>query len=567
MPGPWEKYTSLSDSGPDVPSGPWTIFSAQSSGGKRPLPQMPALSSALHGAAQGASFGFADELEGAARGLYDRVTGKSDDLAQAYAQNRDKARGRYEKAREDNPASYMGGELAGGLGSAFVPGLGSLKAAKGAGLAAKLASAAKAGAVMGLGTSEADLTRGDVADAAEDTALGAGLGAATQGLLSGAGAALKTVTPKNVARKLANVFLNTPEEITDTYIANPKEVLSAPRRIDVSRNYQNLIDKLKNDVTEGSAQSRKILNDEGKKLASQKIADIFEGKAQSLAERAEGVMDDPETVAAYNWLKNRAEQYANKATPAVRDDKGRIVTRGYQDKKELSTNRIKDILQGIDRSTEFETAPGKFSKIDDNVRKDVRRQIDELLKSQSPAYTEQMKQVAGDTRLLDDASSIARTEGGLANVFRRLSTDQYGGGQAPREVLEAFDNRMGSDILNQAKFATAREAFDKSITNGSRNVQFFKGLLENIPYAGKPLGAVFGGTVDKYGRKLTMQAVDAAASLDQFLQRGDVQSYVKAARPLVEAAKAGNTTAALTFQLLSQSNPQALKYLDTNKEK
>ena len=64
-----------------------------------------------------------------------------------------------------------------------------------------------------------------------------------------------------------------------------------------------------------------------------------------------------------------------------------------------------------------------------------------------------------------------------------------------------------------------------------------------------------------------MQAVDAAASLDQFLQRGDVQSYVKAARPLVEAAKAGNTTAALTFQLLSQSNPQALKYLDTNEEK
>lgn len=542
MPGPWEKYQSSEPKS----AAPWEKYKQ---GAPKPAANT-ALESGALGAAQGATFGFADELEGAARGVYDRISGKSEDIVKAYQEARDKARGRYEKARQDNPMSYMGGEIAGGVGTAFVPGMGWANAAKGAGLATKLGKAAASGAAIGLGQGTADLTKGDVSGVLGDAAIGAGTGAATQGVLSAAGAGLRQLAPKNVAKKLSNVFLNTPEEITDVYINNPKGVLNAPRRIDVAENYQGLLDKLKGEVSEGSQLSRKILRDEGQTVKGSELAKILSDKADELAARSEGVMDDPQTLAAYKWLRDTAEKYAPvKGEGAIID-------------KKLTTNRVKDMLQSIDRNVDFETAPGKFGRIDDTVKKGIRGNVDELLKGRSPAYAEQMKQVSADTRLLGEAGDIAKSPQGLANVFRRLQTDQYGGGQAPRQVLEQFDKRMGSDILDQAKLSTAREAFDKSVTNGSRNVNMYKGMLENIPYVGKALGAIGGGTIDKYGRKATMGAVDFATWLNKVYQSEGAQSFVQGAQPLVDAARKGNPAAILTFQLLSQSNPQALRHLD-----
>ncbi len=539
MPGPWEKYQK-------VGSGPWEKYKTFEAP-KRPEKTM--VESGLHGAAQGATMGYADELEGALKGAYDVTFGDSKlgQIAERYRANRDTARGRYEKARQDNPGSYLAGEVAGGVGTAFLPGFGWANAVKGASTAAKIGTAAKVGAVAGLGQSTADITKGQLGKAAEDTATGAAIGGVTQGVLSGIGAGLKHLTPTNAARKMSNVFLNTPEEITETYIKNPEGVLSAPKRFELAGQYDDVIAKLKGEVQEGSQASRNILTQEAQTVKGAEIASILNSKADDIAARAEGIMDDPETLAAYKWLKDRAGMYAEKGDA------------------DLSTNRVKDILQSIDRSVDFETAPGKFGKIDDTVKKGVRSDVDYLLKGRSPAYAEQMKGVAEDTRLLNEASDIARTPQGLANVFRRLQTDQYGGGQVPREVLERLDKRMGTDILEQAKLSTAREAFDKSVTNGSRNVNFFSNLMKDVPVV-KYAAPIVGGTVDKYGRKLTMGAVDTAVKLNKLYQSQGVQSFIEAAQPVIDAARKGNPSAILTFQMLSQSNPEALRYLDQNNE-
>lgn len=140
------------------------------------VPEVSALESGIRGAAQSASLGFADELAGLVGGAKALFTpGQS--VAEGYRKERDESRALYKAAEEANPKAYLGGELAGGLATAAIPGLGAAKAAS---LGAKALQAAKIGATLGgvsaLGGSEADVTKGQVGQALQETALGAGLG-------------------------------------------------------------------------------------------------------------------------------------------------------------------------------------------------------------------------------------------------------------------------------------------------------------------------------------------------------------------------------------------------------
>jgi len=107
------------------------------------------LESALRGAAQSATLGFADEIAGGAGALFDRRPNES--LKDAYIRHRDESRAKFKKAQELNPKSYMAGEIGGNLATMAIPGLG---AAKGASLAKNALHAAKLGALSKLGASE-----------------------------------------------------------------------------------------------------------------------------------------------------------------------------------------------------------------------------------------------------------------------------------------------------------------------------------------------------------------------------------------------------------------------------
>jgi hypothetical protein len=131
------------------------------------------LESGLRGAAQGATFGFADEATGALEALF---TDKS------YAQARDEARKAYEAAQQANPKTYLAGDIGGSIATAFIPGLGALNAGKGAKLAEVAGKGALQGGLSGLGRAE-----GDVGEQLQDTAAGALLGGATGALASKAG--------------------------------------------------------------------------------------------------------------------------------------------------------------------------------------------------------------------------------------------------------------------------------------------------------------------------------------------------------------------------------------------
>ncbi len=151
--------------------------------------QDTSLTSALHGAEQGATLGFSDEIRGALGAAKDVAMDdryKLNDLVARYQVNRDQARAMLEKSKRDNPLSYTTGEVGGSTALSFVPGLG--VAAKGASLAGRALAAAGTGAALGaasgLGQSNADLTKGNFQGALNDTQSGAITGGIAGGVLT-----------------------------------------------------------------------------------------------------------------------------------------------------------------------------------------------------------------------------------------------------------------------------------------------------------------------------------------------------------------------------------------------
>lgn len=149
------------------------------------IPQGPAeigqLEAGVRGAADYASFGFADELEAMLRS--GAITGEE------YEKKRDELREIYKQAAEQHPLTYHGAGLAAGF-ALPIGGLGGF-ATKGATLGGKIARSALMGAGMGglagAGTSEAADTSGLLKDIGTGAAAGAIAGPAVEGGLSAIG--------------------------------------------------------------------------------------------------------------------------------------------------------------------------------------------------------------------------------------------------------------------------------------------------------------------------------------------------------------------------------------------
>lgn len=154
------------------------------------------------GAAQGLSLGFADEITGLLESIGTDKT---------YSQARDESRENYATAAAANPKTSFAGELAGGVGGAFLPGM---HLAKGAGLLQEGILGAKLGAAAGLGHSEADLIKGDIGQAAQDTLHGAEFGGA-----AGVAGGLVTRGVGSAVRKVGEVARDAVDPVTQRLLA------------------------------------------------------------------------------------------------------------------------------------------------------------------------------------------------------------------------------------------------------------------------------------------------------------------------------------------------------------
>lgn len=110
----------------------------------------------------------AARIKGMPRIMTDAEQAKAKDFSDVYTQTRDAERNQQAEMTKAHPTTSFLSELAGGMVSLPMGGATSL---------GKLAlEGSKIGALAGLGTSEADLTEGDIGGAIADTAIGAGIG-------------------------------------------------------------------------------------------------------------------------------------------------------------------------------------------------------------------------------------------------------------------------------------------------------------------------------------------------------------------------------------------------------
>lgn len=152
-------------------------------------------SSMAHGAGQGFTLGFGDEINGAIQALGEKYLPESlggggqqaanKDLSNLYRGNRDSLRKEDQRAEEDHRGAYLAGNALAGVTTApLMPG------GAGGGLLKLMGTGAALGGLSGAGASSADLTKdGNALDFGRDVALSAVAGAALPGLLKAAGGA------------------------------------------------------------------------------------------------------------------------------------------------------------------------------------------------------------------------------------------------------------------------------------------------------------------------------------------------------------------------------------------
>jgi hypothetical protein len=535
--------------------------------------------SAMRGVAQGSTLGFADEATAGIGGLLDYVQAKLGQrgdigLSDAYHTRRDAIRRADAQAQAEHPGVYAGGELAGGLATAFAPGLGALNVGKGAGLVEAVGKGAALGGLAGAGGAK------EITDVPGEALRGAAVGGAVGGGLHVAGKVAGAVADKLRPEKAASILLNAPEGAVKRYIEDRAAVNAARPRDQLVEDFLGRMEGLNSDVSGGSQASRDILAQEGKKVTGSQISDILNAKADEILHRSEGVIDDPQIAAAYRWLRDTAEKYKPQIPGEVTSDLQKtlldigidsdtVAKMPAEAERHLSTNRVKDLLQTLDKRTEYGSAPGQFSAIDDRIRQDVRGQIDRLLKDESPAYTEQMKKVAADSRLLNEVADLAKSPQGFDNLLKRT---QRGNTPHLMQSLEAFDKRTGGGLIRELQDSAVKDALNRGAINGSRNELLYGGMADAIgeaigglpgKIAGRTVGLLGGATVDKYGPAMARRIVDSSAQMQELLRSSQgIQSLGKYAQPLIEAAMRGNQQLAATHAYLMASDPNYGKALE-----
>ncbi len=201
-----------------------------------------AVMSAIHGVGQGGSLGFGDEASALIDTLISKTkiphaasfaeylnslggghpgTSPLTDSSKTRQQRRDEYRAINNKAKEDNPIAYTGGELGGAIG---LPGPASVSRL------ARIGETGLLAATSGAGHSEADSVKGIAKDAGITGALGLGLGAA------GEGVGYIAQKGSDLARKVADKILPNWRNKT------PKELLTAIKDAE-SKNVTPIKDK------------------------------------------------------------------------------------------------------------------------------------------------------------------------------------------------------------------------------------------------------------------------------------------------------------------------------------
>jgi hypothetical protein len=516
-----------------------------------PRPHNTMLESGISGAADMLTFGHSDEIAAAGRAAL-AAPFAEEKFGNLYDQYLNEQRLHKQQAEEDNPKSYLAGQIGGGVAPALMGGPLALGPKVGASFGSNLLRAGGAGALMGAGQSNARPT--DSMDKAEEfagDALSGGLwNAGTYGVLSGAGAIARGVYNRVKPTSVGAVMLGMPKEAAEMYVKNPEAVNSAVSRPELTQKLMGSIDDLRDQVLSGSKGARDTLTAEGKTITGQQISDLAKKRIQTIVNRSEGVLDD-EAGANVKWLQSVADQFSGTEEVAA---------------KPFSTNRVKDLVQSLRNRVNYDMGSGKIVSVGEAVRGGMARDVDQVLKSTSPEYVKQMVGVAKDTDLLERTSNLAGSPQAMENLLGRIQRQRA---FFPAQTVGELDTRMGTSYLNDLKLSAAKEALSKGAAGpgGSRMVNLYGSIgedaskLTKIPFL-KSIGAMVGATMDKYGPKIGKDILDTTARSRAVLQNSAAIQQLGKYGPILKAAASSGPSALVITNRHLMKDPEYRRALD-----
>lgn len=414
-------------------------------------PKRSPLQSGLIGMAQGATFGFGDE---AVARLESIRSGRP------YEEVLQESKAMFKGASEQNPVSYLAGEIGSGLALPIG------QAATGAKLGRLAIAGAGTGALSGLGYSEGE-TAGEIA---RDVGIGGALGGALPVVGRGMQSAIQGVKPA-----IDTSIKSGLSAMTGKTLPYLEKVESQPERI-------KKIERIFTGT--GKEETQKLAND---------ISDLvkknpFERKANLLSNRA------------YNILKNESDQISIPKEEVLNNIKSigsTLSPVSEVDQRTLSklNSKIKtidenfpDVLSGVEskkliklidkdiKALSPKVGEQRQLPIDTentlNAFKEIRRSIDVPLKNQSPRYAEAMQPTA-------DATNVSE-------YLKRLTVSQFGGKEASAKKAEEFINqKLRQNALNMSEAESRtldlmKNELSKSRYNNYQGIEKLRDITQTI---------------------------------------------------------------------------------------
>ena len=300
------------------------------------------LESAIGGIKTGGTLGFRDEIAGlagaAGHGVGSLTQGEVpafQDLLETY---REAKGGELEKAKIEqasNPKTYIAGELASGMA---IPMGGVAKVGKEAGRLKQLIHASKApaaaGALVGAGMSEADLTKGDVGGLAKDVAVGGTIGAVLPGALKAVGKSVGKLADTAGLRKSAEAKIF-------SSVKPPKDIIKKELLSGGKDNFKGV----------GRALLGSITDESGKKVPISRFIDSPDDMARNLEI---ALKQNREKIAPVFEL---AQERINQVLPklqATREAKGILTSELEDNVHQMLTKRLNDMKKTLGGTQKYD---------------------------------------------------------------------------------------------------------------------------------------------------------------------------------------------------------------------
>ena len=536
---------------------------------EQPTPTSPSdkkrtpLQSGLIGMAQGATFGFGDE---AVARLESIRSGRP------YEEVLQESRAMFRGASEQNPVSYIGGEIAGGIAPALVTPVTAPRGLAQAAvpLARSVGLGAGTGALSGLGYSDGE-TAGEIA---RDVGIGGALGGALP--VVGRGIAKATQSLKPIADEAIKTtttgFTGKTRAFLDQLDKNPEQVkrieekFAGDLQAEVLPEISMKIDRF---VERNSFAQRAKLNS---RLSVEKIPENVRVNKEPAIQEIDKVLDV--------LKKDTVTDTSREAQKILGDYRSRIInelgtTETGSPTPDVLGRDLKVFLQNIGDDIEKHGGYGnplKNTKVGQTL-KNVRRALDQELKDKAPDYKEIMKTVNNDTaasvRLTKQFMNKEGVDSGKINTFINRTTQKPQLMEIDRPTKRAVElleqdgslQTLGQDIkdINLKKAIEARGNQGSNLTNPVVGGMTSLGLGLGGSIGGFPGAGIGGGIGGFLGGIASRQLEQRGGKIAESVLRGT--KGIRTPSPVPQSTQRGFATQqgiqrGLLDQFLSDNRPE-----------